>query len=239
MVEPWIPGHATSFPGTGATPREWKQWDLRGGSRDDWDRDPGELHRHRRDRDSGPGERGPRRQDTRRRPIHSSAAPRPALATSSPVTTGTAFSWKERGRSVRESRETTSAPMSMGTAKLGNHLSGVTTYRTTGVLVGGSAPGEGNVVSGNGHGTFPFGTVIGSGVLLQGPDSTGNVVQGNLIGTDATGTVALGNAVIGVMGLRTGRRTTSSGAVRQEPGTLISGSGWTTLWWETPARTAT
>ena len=49
-------------------------------------------------------------------------------------------------------------------------------------VIGGSAAGEGNLISGN---TF--------GVLMTNP-VTGNLVRGNLIGTDAAGTAALGNS---------------------------------------------
>ncbi len=52
--------------------------------------------------------------------------------------------------------------------------------------IGGTAPGAGNVISGNN----------GGGVNITFPDATGNAVLGNLIGTDVTGTVALGNGSI-------------------------------------------
>jgi len=48
--------------------------------------------------------------------------------------------------------------------------------------VGGSSPGEGNVISGNFHGVDIW------------DSASGNVVKGNHIGTDATGTAALPNA---------------------------------------------
>jgi hypothetical protein len=51
-------------------------------------------------------------------------------------------------------------------------------------LIGGSAAGEGNVVSGNTE----------HGVLMD-PASTGNDVEGNLIGLDARGTAPIPNAV--------------------------------------------
>jgi hypothetical protein len=53
--------------------------------------------------------------------------------------------------------------------------------------VGGTAPGAGNVISGNND----------NGVEIWNPAS-GNLVQGNFIGTDVTGAVAIGNARIGV-----------------------------------------
>jgi len=55
---------------------------------------------------------------------------------------------------------------------------------TPGTLIGGPAPADRNLISGNSVG-------ISAG-------SNGGVIQGNLIGTDKTGTVALGNASTGI-----------------------------------------
>ncbi len=62
-------------------------------------------------------------------------------------------------------------------------------------LIGGTAPGAGNVISGNAF----HGIVIG-GKTSPGPTgaATGNVVQGNFIGTNATGVVNLGNSLYGI-----------------------------------------
>jgi len=68
-------------------------------------------------------------------------------------------------------------------------------------IVGGSGPGDGNVVSGGG---------LGVGILGSGTD--GNVVKGNFIGTNASGTAAVPNSV----GVQIG-----SGA----QGNIIGGSG--------------
>lgn len=51
-------------------------------------------------------------------------------------------------------------------------------------IIGGSAPGEGNVISAN-----------GTGVLIRGADTSGNAIIGNHIGTDASGSQPLGNAL--------------------------------------------
>ncbi len=68
----------------------------------------------------------------------------------------------------------------------GNHLgngSGIFLYSFhpgDSATIGGTAPGAGNVISGN-----------GLGIRMQG--ASGNVVEGNLIGTDVSGKIALGN----------------------------------------------
>jgi hypothetical protein len=67
-----------------------------------------------------------------------------------------------------------------GTAARGNGA-GVFLDNTSGNAVGGTAPGDGNLVSGN----------RGTGVGISG--GSGNRVQGNLIGTDVTGHARLGN----------------------------------------------
>lgn len=69
-----------------------------------------------------------------------------------------------------------------GSAPLGNGGIGV---RLGGLenVIGGIAPGAGNVISGNGE----------DGIRLDGPVSERNVIQGNHVGVDATGTLAMGN----------------------------------------------
>ena len=71
-----------------------------------------------------------------------------------------------------------------GESAAGNSGDGVLVSESTGVTIGGTTAAAGNVISGN----------FGDGVELNGADTTGNVVEGNLIGLDATGEVALGNA---------------------------------------------
>lgn len=72
---------------------------------------------------------------------------------------------------------------------------------SAGNRVGGAAPGERNVLSGNN----------GDGILINGPGASNNVVQGNLIGTDISGTLDRGN--------------NSSGIELFASGTLIGGAG--------------
>jgi uncharacterized repeat protein (TIGR01451 family)/CSLREA domain-containing protein len=70
-----------------------------------------------------------------------------------------------------------------GTLDEGNGDSGIRVIGGADNTIGGTAPGAGNVISGNGA----------YGVFLTGPAAIGNVVEGNLIGTDVTGTRAIGN----------------------------------------------
>ena len=70
-----------------------------------------------------------------------------------------------------------------GNAALGNSGAGVEISNADENLIGGTASGARNVISGNG----------GDGVVIFGSDATGNVVQGNFIGTGVNGTTALGN----------------------------------------------
>ena len=69
------------------------------------------------------------------------------------------------------------------------------TSQASGVSVGGTALGAGNVISGNGE----YGVLIESGyyygLYLPAND---NAVEGNLIGTDVTGTLPLGMGSGGV-----------------------------------------
>lgn len=73
-----------------------------------------------------------------------------------------------------------------GLAALGNALRGVTVADSSGVTIGGSLAGAGNLISGNGWG----------GIEIQ--RGSGNTVAGNWVGTDGTGTKALSNGRTGV-----------------------------------------
>jgi len=71
-----------------------------------------------------------------------------------------------------------------GSAALPNRHGQVISDGPKNNIIGGSAPGEGNVISGN-----------GTGVLIRGADTSGNAIIGNHIGTDASGSQPLGNAL--------------------------------------------
>ncbi|MEA2204292.1 MAG: hypothetical protein QOE77_1068 [Blastocatellia bacterium] len=107
-----------------------------------------------------------------------------------------------------------------GTIALGNGTSGVSISGSpafTNNLIGGTAAGAGNLISGNQRGVYLF--------------SPGNSVQGNLIGTDVTGTKKLGNStginatgantLIG--GLTPGSRNVISG--NSADGVVFGGAG--------------
>jgi uncharacterized repeat protein (TIGR01451 family) len=75
-----------------------------------------------------------------------------------------------------------------GTAILGNKLGGILIVGSNN-LVGGTAAGALNVISGNEV----------DGVQVAGAGSSNNLIQGNFIGTDVSGTADLGNARLGVL----------------------------------------
>ena len=75
-----------------------------------------------------------------------------------------------------------------GTKPLANSGAGVS-LDASGVTIGGTAQGAGNVISANAQ----------AGVSISGTATTGVVILGNRIGTDYTGTAALGNGTFGVL----------------------------------------
>jgi titin len=75
-----------------------------------------------------------------------------------------------------------------GTAALGNAANGIEMSRGVDTTtIGGTAAGDGNVISGNGHDG-----------ILAGLDTFRSLIEGNFIGTDGTGLHALGNGGNGV-----------------------------------------
>lgn len=75
-----------------------------------------------------------------------------------------------------------------GTNDLGNRNNGITVFNSRDNVIGGPAPGEGNVISGN----------DGSGINLNNAGANGNVVQGNFIGLAFEGTVSVSNSADGI-----------------------------------------
>jgi hypothetical protein len=101
-----------------------------------------------------------------------------------------------------------------GTAAVGN-ATGVDLLRANDSLIGGTAAGAGNLISGNG----------GDGINLDG---SRNLIQGNLIGTDVTGTAKVPN---GFRGIEMGADGSNAGSNNTIGGTtpgarnIISGNG--------------
>ncbi len=78
-----------------------------------------------------------------------------------------------------------------GTVRLANDFNGIRVQGGANSLIGGTRPGDRNIISGNGN----------YGIQIDGSAATGNTVLGNYIGTDVTGTVDLGNTYgVGILG---------------------------------------
>jgi hypothetical protein len=103
-----------------------------------------------------------------------------------------------------------------GTTKLGNNYDGVIISSSAqNNTVGGSTPGERNVISGNGH----------YGVNISGSGTKGNTISGNYIGTNASGTSNLGNTYDGVV-IYSGAQNNTIGGSTPNKRNVISGNGW-------------
>ena len=76
-----------------------------------------------------------------------------------------------------------------GTLDRGNGLDGVSIDNSANNIVGGVAPAERNVISGNNA----------HGVRIYGGSANNNVIQGNTIGLNAAGTAAIGNTINGIV----------------------------------------
>ncbi|MGD0258843.1 MAG: hypothetical protein ABSD29_03365 [Verrucomicrobiota bacterium] len=98
-----------------------------------------------------------------------------------------------------------------GTTGLGNGGGGVSVLGAPGNIIGGTAAGEGNLISANGG--------YGIGLFTSGA----NLIQGNTIGTDVTGTSPLANGYDGIA--VEGASTNTIGGAVPGAGNLISGNG--------------
>jgi hypothetical protein len=101
-----------------------------------------------------------------------------------------------------------------GTAALGNGRDGVYIYDAAYNRIGGSTPGERNLISGNG----------GDGVGIDGTDTMSNTVSGNYIGTNISGTAAISNTGNGVL-IIDGAQNNLIGGSTAGQRNLISGNG--------------
>ncbi len=79
-----------------------------------------------------------------------------------------------------------------GTTGIGGGGDGVNVSHAVDTQIGGTAPGAGNLISGNREG------VNGGSSGISGASVAHTTVQGNRIGTDASGVAALGNSGIGI-----------------------------------------
>ena len=75
-----------------------------------------------------------------------------------------------------------------GTTQMPNSIYGININNSPGNMIGGVTAAARNVISGNNF----------HGIILVNPNSTNNLVQGNLIGTDSTGTADRGNSGSGI-----------------------------------------
>ncbi|MGQ0829214.1 MAG: hypothetical protein ACT4ON_12570 [Bacteroidota bacterium] len=100
-----------------------------------------------------------------------------------------------------------------GSADFGNGGSGIhMTSSSLDINIGGSAAGEGNLISGN----------TGDGIYNS--DGNGLVIRGNKIGTNAAGTAAIGNTGNGIYIAASGNNAIIGGNTA-EKGNLVSGNG--------------
>lgn len=110
-----------------------------------------------------------------------------------------------------------------GTAPLSNLGSAVILFGvgTDHNLIGGTVPGAGNVISGNGNPNF---TSLTAGAISISGGAQFNVVQGNRVGTDATGTAPIPNTGSGVSVAGAGTDNNLIGGTAPGAGNLISGN---------------
>lgn len=100
-----------------------------------------------------------------------------------------------------------------GNVGLGNRYDGIFVNGAPGNTIGGTAPGAGNLISGNGS----------CGIQIFTGGASGNLVQGNFVGTDVSGHAAIANANDGVFINQAPGNTI--GGTTPGAGNLISGNG--------------
>jgi hypothetical protein len=103
-----------------------------------------------------------------------------------------------------------------GTTAFGNGSGDGIDVEESGAIIGGSQPGDGNVISGS----------LGSGIALENDFLlTGLSIQGNHIGTDVTGTLPLGNGGDGISILNINTPNAVIGGAAPGAGNVISANG--------------
>ncbi|MGD2253329.1 MAG: hypothetical protein PVF70_10495 [Anaerolineales bacterium] len=101
-----------------------------------------------------------------------------------------------------------------GTMAWGNEVHGVMIQRSSHNTIGGTAPGEANLISGNQM----------SGVRIEYPESVGNVVIGNYIGADVSGSTSLGFNLHAGVSIAWGASENTIGGLGEGERNLISGN---------------
>ncbi|QDV36082.1 NosD domain-containing protein [Tautonia plasticadhaerens] len=120
-----------------------------------------------------------------------------------------------RGTTIRGNRVGTDAS---GSSRLANTVDGIHLRFSRDTTVGGTAPGQGNLISGNvDHGLALIGTTSFPG------NASGTLVQGNLIGLDAAGAAVLGNGEEGIYFVNTPDNTV--GGLAAGAANVIAGNG--------------
>ncbi len=104
-----------------------------------------------------------------------------------------------------------------GSLPVPNGADGIAINSAKNTIIGGSATGAQNVISGNGS------EFISAGVFIEGANATGNVIQQNLIGTDGTGANDVGNSGQGVF--INGSPNNLIGGTSTSSRNVISGNG--------------
>ena len=104
--------------------------------------------------------------------------------------------------------------LGQGGAPLPNTDDGVALFAgATNNTIGGTAPGTGNLISGNGR----------FGIYLNGVNTTDNLIEGNRIGTSADGSAAEGNKLDGIA-VFVGPAANTIGGTAAGAGNVISGN---------------
>ena len=101
-----------------------------------------------------------------------------------------------------------------GVTPLANN-SGIDISGAVDTTIGGTAPGSGNVISGNTYGGIVIADLTDIWASPLEFTTTGTLVEGNFIGTDRNGTLAIGNGSAGVYVVASGAQTiggTAAGA---------------------------
>jgi len=98
-----------------------------------------------------------------------------------------------------------------GSVAIPNSGRGISLVSSGSKQIGGTAPGAGNLISGNGA----------DGIRVTGDFATGNAIKGNLIGTDVAGTSAVPN---GFGGVEIASDSNTVGGAENGAGNVISGN---------------